>query len=535
MSYSWWRWSLFTIGCITFAAWFITLRPAFLGGPAGYIIVSGRSMEPTLWTDDLVITRTQSSYQVGDVVAFRVEGGNVIHRIVGGNGVGGFEMKGDNNGWVDEWRPTIKDIVGKQWLEIDGAGSYMTKLREPRWFATVIAGMASFTIIGGNEVRKRRRGGRQMLRQLRSNDVKGAGASSNGPLAAPGWAVAGLGVAGVLALALGVAAFVALRTPETKTRNVVQAKWENTANFDYSLVTAPSTLYPTGLIGPVSAAPAVNGQSPDVASPPIYTKGVRRLDLGFRYALSSDLPPAVRGELSADLLIKAQGEGGWTKTSQLLAPLAFEGATAQTRFVVDFDPVQNIIETIEKETGFAPSAYDLVITPRVAIIGKLGAQAIEEVYAPAFTLKYSKTTITADSALRRSEPKSIGAPVVEPQNVSFFSIDLSVPNARLIYGGATLVALALAALFAAVVFLGVGQDEATQVRTRYGMKLVPVTESQNTTSNRVQVARLQDLAVLASRDGKIIFNQKLPNGELYFVPDGAVTYEYSRLDAVKGA
>ncbi|HLF79169.1 MAG TPA: DUF5305 family protein [Dehalococcoidia bacterium] len=520
---------------LVIASWFVFLRPTFLRGGTGYIIVAGHSMEPTLWTGDLVITRQQANYEVGNIVAFRVEGGNVIHRIVGGDGVAGFDMQGDNNGWRDQWRPTNREIIGKQWLEIDGAGSHLQRLKEPRWFATVMAGMASFTIIGGNEVRKRRRGGRQMLRRLHGNDNQGPGAGGNGPLAGPPWAIAGLGVTAVLALAFGVGAFVALRTPETKTRMVDQAKWEQTGAFDYAFVTAPSTLYPSGVVGPVSAAPVVNGKPADVAPPPVYTKGARKLDLGFSYALTSNLPPVLQGELSADLQIKAQGEGGWTKTQALLPPTPFEGAKTEARLAVDFAPIQALIETIEKETGFVPSGYDLVVTPRIKVAGSLGAQNIDETFAPAFTLKYTKTTITAEASLRRSEPKSISTPSVEAQSVGFFSQDLSVPTGRLLYGGLALVSLALAGGFAAVVFLGFGQDEAMQVRARYGMKLVPVTDTEHHGSNRVQVARLQDLAVLASRDGKIIFNQKLPDGDLYFVPDGAVTYEYARHNAVKGA
>ena len=62
-------------------------RPGpFLGGPASYVIVSGHSMEPTLYTGDLVVVHQRDEYSVGDMVAFEIEGGSqVIHRIVGGS------------------------------------------------------------------------------------------------------------------------------------------------------------------------------------------------------------------------------------------------------------------------------------------------------------------------------------------------------------------------------------------------------------------------------------------------------------------
>ena len=78
--------------------WFFLLRPAFLGGPASYVMVSGVSMEPTLYSGDLAVVRKQGSYGTGDIVAFIVAEGEpgekaiVIHRIVGGTAEAGFLM-----------------------------------------------------------------------------------------------------------------------------------------------------------------------------------------------------------------------------------------------------------------------------------------------------------------------------------------------------------------------------------------------------------------------------------------------------------
>ena len=100
---------LFMAAC---AAWFITLRPAPLGGPATYVIVRGVSMEPTYHAGDLVIVRRRPVYQAGDIVAYKIPAGevggglSVIHRIVGGSVETGFRTKGDNNAESDPWRPT---------------------------------------------------------------------------------------------------------------------------------------------------------------------------------------------------------------------------------------------------------------------------------------------------------------------------------------------------------------------------------------------------------------------------------------------
>ncbi len=92
--------------------WTLVFRPTILGGPASYIIVTGISMEPTLYTGDLAVVLRQEHYQAGDVVAYRTSGGNVIHRIVGGSAESGFTMLGDNKHDTDPWQPRPDERVG---------------------------------------------------------------------------------------------------------------------------------------------------------------------------------------------------------------------------------------------------------------------------------------------------------------------------------------------------------------------------------------------------------------------------------------
>src|SRR5690606_16333002 len=96
---------------VLIAAWWLLLAPPALGGRTSYISVSGKSMEPTYVTGDLVVVRERGSYDVGDIVAFEAQGGIVIHRVVGGDGTGGYRLQGANNDWVDPWNPTDAEIV----------------------------------------------------------------------------------------------------------------------------------------------------------------------------------------------------------------------------------------------------------------------------------------------------------------------------------------------------------------------------------------------------------------------------------------
>ena len=113
------------------------LRPQSLGGPAGYVLVSGKSMLPLYHTGDLVLVERQSSYHVGDVIAYRVPkgdpmaGAQVIHRIIGGDAKHGFVVQGDNRTAPDVWRPKPEDIVGAKALRIPNAVVVLQYLRSP--------------------------------------------------------------------------------------------------------------------------------------------------------------------------------------------------------------------------------------------------------------------------------------------------------------------------------------------------------------------------------------------------------------------
>jgi signal peptidase len=106
-------------------------------------------MLPRLHTGDLVLVEHQSSYHVGEVVAYRVPKGQVgagyvvIHRIVGGNGTTGWTMKGDNRTAPDLWHPTDRNVIGSKLLRVPDAWLALRFLHTPL-FLGLLAGFAVF-------------------------------------------------------------------------------------------------------------------------------------------------------------------------------------------------------------------------------------------------------------------------------------------------------------------------------------------------------------------------------------------------------
>ena len=143
-----------TIAAVVF--WAIFLRPQSLGGPAAYVLVSGKSMLPRYHTGDLVLVEHQSRYHVGQVIAYHVPkgdpmaGAQVIHRIVGGDAQHGFVVQGDNRTAPDVWRPKPADIVGAKAMRFPNGVIVLRYMRSPLLLALMAASFVFVRVLGGD-------------------------------------------------------------------------------------------------------------------------------------------------------------------------------------------------------------------------------------------------------------------------------------------------------------------------------------------------------------------------------------------------
>ena len=163
----WWRAATLVMFVAVLASWFVWLRPTWMGGSASVLTVRGVSMEPTYRYGDVIIAHPRSSYEIGDIIAFRVPEGDVgagtvvIHRIVGGDASTGFVTQGDNNPDPDEWRPGPADILGAARWRIPALGRLMSLLHSVAGIAMVAGLLAAGLVVFGFEdpnPRRRRRG-----------------------------------------------------------------------------------------------------------------------------------------------------------------------------------------------------------------------------------------------------------------------------------------------------------------------------------------------------------------------------------------
>jgi len=154
---------IFVIALIPFAVY---LWPSALGGSAGFLIVQGKSMLPTILPGSLVVTKQAESYNIDEIVAY--DAGEdlghkvIVHRILDITDDGSYIIKGDNNPVKDFGFPTQDQILGKVIFSTPYVGDLVGMLRNP--IVLIVAGGVIAVIQNQNKNRKKKK---ERLRQIR--------------------------------------------------------------------------------------------------------------------------------------------------------------------------------------------------------------------------------------------------------------------------------------------------------------------------------------------------------------------------------
>lgn len=133
-----------TLAWILLAVAVFFVWPVSLGGATSFVVVSGKSMEPTYMSGDLVVAR-QGAPVVGDTIVYAPEnlgGAQVVHRIIGGDPESGWVLQGDNNDFVDPFYPTGAEVRGIVKLHIPNVGGVTKWLMNPlMWMGVILVAL----------------------------------------------------------------------------------------------------------------------------------------------------------------------------------------------------------------------------------------------------------------------------------------------------------------------------------------------------------------------------------------------------------
>ncbi len=514
-----WALGLIVLGCL----WFY-LAPAPLGGSTTYVVTHGVSMEPRFHSGDLAVVRSQSTYHVGEIVAYQNKMLHtiVLHRIIGRDG-SRYIFKGDNNNFVDFEHPAASQLIGGLWLHIPGAGARLQSIRSPALVGILIAaGMLLFT--GAAFTRRRRRRGKE-----RRTGEGNAHPPAHLPrhAANPVFGVLAIGLVALLPfVALALLAFT--RAPSE--RRPYKIPYKQSGTFSYSANAAP---------GPVYAGDrAVTGD-------PLFTHVLNAVNMRFGYTFHAAAAHSLKGNASLSATIASTS--GWQTTLALGAPTHFRGDHVLATGTLDLASLLALLQSVEATTK-ARGSYTLTITPHVSATGVSDLVPIHATFSPEikFTLEEAelRPATSGGSALAAAQPatsqfassSSGSATGTRPQPM-FLSLGvarLSVATARTIALAAIGVLvgalLAILALLQPILALVRPQrrDETASIRARYGRLIVPVARvSQLPGVSVIDVADMESLVRIAEHYDRSILCETTDEGEAFWVTDESGQFRYT--------
>jgi signal peptidase I len=519
------------------AAW-LYLAPSQLGGSATYVVTHGISMEPRFHTGDLAIVRSQSSYHVGEIVAYQSKDLHtiVLHRIIGREG-DRYIFKGDNNNFVDPEHPLASQLMGALWIHIPGAGVRLQSIRSPALMGGLIF-VGILLLTGGAFTQRRRRRHRQ---QRASRSVIDSPPQLPQRPGDPVVAVLAIGLLALLPfLALAVIGFT---RPLTTSRQV-NIPYKQSGRLSYSAAEAPAPAYPTGR--------ASTGE-------PLFTNVLHAVAVRFDYRFESAAKHALAGK--ASLSARITSTSGWHTTFALGAPTRFHGDHALVAGTLDLGSVVALIKSVETTTKVRGTDA-FTITPRVIAYGSVGHAPLKATFAPEVKFaivegeikpgapgESSGATVSAgtgsssssgSSAPNQFAPSSSGSVTGnqnEPTSLSLGILRPSVATVRAVALGA--IAIIVGLLLTTLVLLrskvaGFAprqRDEKASILARYGDLIVPVARVWPLPGVPViDVADMDALARIAEHYDRSILYEVSEEGHAFWVADESGQFRFM-LDA----
>ena len=324
------------------------------------VVTHGTSMLPTYQAGDLVIIAKASTYELGAIAAYQNPDADevVLHRIVGGDPVGGYEMRGDNNASIDPLHPTLNQLLGRPVAHVPRIGRIV---QSPVALVGVLGSLAALAVVGIGLTRAPTTGGRargtprrararpsrhrRLLRPPRDSVEQ----PNRRPSPSTSSLVVGLLLVADLALAIALTGAVlmpptAVAPPPVTTQRLT---------LQYGAAVPASVTYPSGRI--------VTGDT-------AFRRLTDHLDVVATYRTSNDGDPAAPeptgGNLRLDAVIEAAA--GWRTTIPLsTAPLgtAASGAgPAEVVGTIALTTIDELLARMTAETGISATTATITIT-----------------------------------------------------------------------------------------------------------------------------------------------------------------------------
>jgi signal peptidase I len=502
---------------LALAAWLVLL-PIQFGGATAYVIINGNSMEPTYYMGDLVITRREASYAVGDVVTYFSSDINnyVIHRIIDEQS-GTFVLQGDNNSWVDNDQPEFDAIIGKAWLHFPGLGTWLVRLQTPLGIS-LLSGLIFLILLSMYFIREKdlRRRVAKFLSGSRMTPISLDFSDGEISMKQIGRQLEILVFVFVILFSASLLlAFVSFGKEEAFSK-MVDSEYLHVGIFSYS---AP-------------AEPGVYDPGSPKTGDPIFLQTTCRVNLRYDYRLAGQQLTEAGGTIS--LRAETLDVNGWRRSFPLEGMTEFSGTTAFIQTELNPCQILAALRQAEEKTGLRRSSYQLLIVPEVTIKGtRLDGIAFESDLEPelAFSLDdlqlFVQPSANGGDSLSQFEVENQAVTSQLPNLIQFPGFAVTVRIARIVSLIGLLGSLGLGALVGYQIYTALQKDPTVAISLRYGTLLVEVEQvSFNVRSRDVVVSSFDDLVKLAERNATVIMHLRHPNRDEFLVEGANMVYRF---------
>lgn len=484
---------------VSLIAIWLAFAPARLGGKVSYVIVNGISMEPRYHLGDLTIMRKTAIYQVGDVVTYRDAEMNayVIHRIIGVD-QDQYVLQGDNNSWIDAYRPTNEEIIGKLWIHIPKLGKLFKWMRAPLNMALTL------TLLGGV----------LMASLMPKSSKRGVARTKSMPTAPAGMLEAATYLLGTLALIFLGLSILAFLRPLTRSGEKIQYKQES--YFSYSATGTPM-IYDTETVR---------------SGEPVFPRLTCFLNIAFTYNVTGDQLQDVSGHYQLIARVMEE-QSGWQRNIPMNERTAFSGNSFSAGSNLDLCQIVSLVNTLKQETGLRASNFTLEVVPQVSLTASAMGSQIVDSFEPKLVFRFDEVHFSLSVPKGQEDPLySSGQSSAENANLEPNTLSLLgwQPRIGMLRVTALLgLALSLGGLvFVASRILGAArQSQEALIRMKYGGLLVNVYERNLAPASMlVDVTNIDELAKLAERHNTVILHMALNFIHYYMVQCNGLTYRY---------
>ena len=495
---------------ITITGW-ILFAPPQLGGLATMVIVSGNSMEPLYHQGDLVIIRHYDLYGKGDIVAYKnLEMGRyVIHRIIGEE-LDRFVLQGDNNDWVDGFRPSKQEIIGKEWIHIPKFGKVISWLRRPLYisfFASLLGGVIMINWLKDKN---------KLWKPKSKKSIKFPDFINADQLGKSGESYfLGLGIFLIISLILGGISF----SKPTEKSIPQDYFYSHKGQFDYS-APAPEGIYDSTKINTGS---------------PVFLKLTCEIQVDYQYTISGTNLSGVNGSQSMSAVIS--DTTGWTRKIPLNSETTFQGNKAKTKALFNVCQAYDMVAALREKTGLQRSEFSLAIIPETKVTGSISGIPIDDQFAPTLDFKFNEVGFwlvnsridgeAGSDPLNPTSEQMVRNLVETPETMAFLGLSLPVSGIR---WGSSILFLLSGGMLGYLMYTTERMSKAsrsTEIQLKYSPVIVDI-HNQPPRLRRaiVEVETIQDLVRLAERFNSVVLHEyNLDGTHTYLVQENNTIYQ----------